>query len=221
MKPLGKVKIVWSPVFAYAIGLLVTDGSLSKDGRHICFTSKDLELIEHFQRSLNIDCSISKKASGSQELKKYFVIQIGDVKFYKFLLSIGLMPNKTKIIKDIQIPDQYFFDFLRGHFDGDGSFYSYWDPRWRSSYMFYTVFVSASKDHILWLQQKIFYFLRIKGHITKSASNSCYQLKYAKKESVIMLKRLYYPGAVCLSRKLLKINRALSIINKPKLARVV
>lgn len=222
MKPLGKVKIVWSPAFAYAIGLLVTDGSLSKDRRHICFTSKDLELIEHLQRSLKISCRVSKKASGSQGLKKYFVVQIGDVNFYNFLLSIGLMPNKTKIIKDIKIPDKYFFDFLRGHFDGDGTYYSYWDPRWRSSYMLYTVFVSASREHILWLQRKVCCFLGIKGHITKSTNNSCYQLKYAKKESFIILKKLYYPSAVCLSRKLLKINRSFGIINKHKLcARVV
>gem|GEM_PF-6676481 len=45
MKPLGKVKIQWSPEFAYVIGLLTTDGNLSPDGRHINFTSKDRELV--------------------------------------------------------------------------------------------------------------------------------------------------------------------------------
>ena len=42
MKRLSRIKIEWSPEFAYAIGLIVTDGSLSKDGRHINFSSKDL-----------------------------------------------------------------------------------------------------------------------------------------------------------------------------------
>ena len=68
-------------------------------------------------------------------------------------MSIGLMPNKTKIIGAVKIPNNYFFDFLRGHFDGDGTFYSYWDPRWRSSHMFYVVFASASLKHIIWLQK--------------------------------------------------------------------
>lgn len=40
MKPQGK-PITWSPEIAYAVGLLTTDGSLSIDGRHIDFTSKD------------------------------------------------------------------------------------------------------------------------------------------------------------------------------------
>ena len=37
----------WTSELAYAVGLLTTDGSLSKDGRHIDLTSKDVEqLIE-------------------------------------------------------------------------------------------------------------------------------------------------------------------------------
>ena len=65
MKRLNLVKIEWSPEFAYAIGLLVTDGSLSKDGRHINFSSKDLDLIETFMACLQLKNKISRKGSGS------------------------------------------------------------------------------------------------------------------------------------------------------------
>lgn len=211
MRPLGKINIKWSPNFAYAIGLLTTDGCLSKDGRHIDLTSKDREQLENFLQCLKSKNKISFKHSGSS--KKHLRVQLGDIIFYKFLLKIGLMPCKTKIIKEIKIPQKYFFDFLRGHFDGDGTFYSYWDPRWRSSYMFYTVLVSASKNHIQWLQKSIYKFLKIKGHITKSVNDSVYQLKYAKTESLRLLSKLYYNfGVICLSRKRLKIREALSII---------
>jgi hypothetical protein len=54
MKPLKKTKIKWSSNFAYAIGLLVTDGNLSKDGRHIELTSKDKEQIINFIYCLKI-----------------------------------------------------------------------------------------------------------------------------------------------------------------------
>ena len=152
MKPLGKVKIEWSPNFAYAIGLLATDGNLSSKGRQFDFTSNDLEQIKNFKTCLGLQNKIGQKISGSSG-NKSFRIQFGDVLFYQFLLSIGIMPNKSKIIGEVMIPDEFFFDFLRGHFDGDGTFYSYWDPRWRSSFMFYTVFISASKNHIAWLQK--------------------------------------------------------------------
>ena len=213
MKPLGKVKIEWSPNFAYAIGLLTTDGSLSIDGRHIEITSKDEEQLRNFIKCLNIKSKIGLKYSSFGKPCKR--VQFGDVNFYKFLINIGLMPRKTKIIRAVKIPKNYFFDFLRGHFDGDGSFYSYWDPRWRSSYMFYSSFVSASKYHIDWLQELIHGFLKIKGHITKSVNNSVYQLKYAKAESLKLLPKIYYDkDVICLSRKRQKIEKALRIINK-------
>ena len=80
------------------------------------------------------------------------------------------------------MPIKYFFDFLRGHFDGDGTFYSYWDPRWKSSYMFYTVFISASKRHIMWIRSMLSELAGITGHITKDQKKTVYQLKYAKAE---------------------------------------
>ena len=211
--PKNKVKIGWSPEFAYAIGLLVTDGSLSKDGRHINFTSKDLDLIETFKKCLHLENKVGTK-TGYRRIKNIFQIQFGDVNFYRFLLSIGLMPNKTKILKKIAIPEEYFFDFLRGHFDGDGSFNSYWDPRWKSSFMFYMNFVSASENHIKWLRNGIFETLQIRGHVSKARLSSCYQLRYAKKESLKLLDKLYYRKVVCLHRKYLKIRDALFIISK-------
>ena len=211
-KPKGKVKIKWSPNFAYAIGLLVTDGNLSTDGYHVSFTSKDFELIANFLKSLQINCHIGRKANGSNPSeKKYFVAQFGDILFYKFLLSIGLTPNKTKTISVINVPNRYFFDFLRGHFDGDGSFYSYWDKRWRSSFMHYLQFVSASEKHILWMRTELLKKTGCVGHISKSKNSSVYQLRYAKRESLKILKKMYYTNTVlCLSRKKDKINKALN-----------
>lgn len=216
MKPAGKVKIRWSPQFAYAIGVIVTDGSLSSNGRSINITSKDLEMINNVQKCLETNFKIGKKSRSTEKEKKYFYIQIGDILLYKFLETIGLMSNKTKIIKEVKIPQKYFFDFLRGHFDGDGTSYSYWDKRWHSSFMFYTVFISASKYHIEWLRNEIFKNLKIKGHISKSNFNSAYQLKYAKTESLKLLPKMYYSkDVICLSRKRLKIEKAL-VINKLK-----
>lgn len=213
MKPQNKIKIKWSPEFAYAIGLITTDGNLSSDRRHFEFTSKDLEQVKNFKRCLGVKNKIGSKKSG--EGNKYFRIQTGDVNFCKFLIGIGLSTSKSKTLGALDILNKYFFDFLRGHFDGDGTSYSYWDPRWKSSFMFYTVFISASKGHIEWLQKGIRSVLDIKGHITKSPKNSAYQLKYAKAESLKLLPKLYYDSdVVCLSRKRRKIEKALAVANK-------
>ena len=216
MKPLGKVKIKWSPEFAYAIGLIVTDGNLSPDKRHINFTTKDKELAELFRSCLRISNKVGRKSRGYEKEKKYYCVQLGDVMFYEFLESIGLMPRKSKIMSKIKIPREFMFDFLRGHLDGDGTFHSYWDPRWESSFMFYTIFTSASKDHIRWLRDEISRLLKIKGHITNgSKTRTFYQLKYAKRESLQLLAKIYYDKfVVCLSRKRRKIERALAVEDK-------
>lgn len=212
-KPQHTVPIIWSPNFAYAIGLIVTDGCLSSDGRHITFTSKDVDLINTFQQVIGVNIKVGKIARSSEIEKRYCRVQIGDVTFYHFLENIGLMPRKSKIIGEVKIPDEYFRDFLRGHFDGDGSFYSYFDPRWKSSYMYYTVFHSASHDHIDWLRKRIQHFWGLKGHVSKPKSDSCIRLKYAKTESDILLKQIYHKENLpCLERKRLKIFKALSIM---------
>ena len=212
MKPKQKVNIKWSPEFAYAIGLLATDGNLSSDGRHFDLTSKDIDQLKTFLWCLRIHNKIGKKISGYSG-KSHFRIQFGDVLFYKFLLRIGLTPAKSKTMGALDIPKRYFFDFLRGSFDGDGTFYSYWDPRWKSSFMFYTVFISASKKHTSWLRHRLRHLLNINGHITHDSNKSTYQLKYAKKESVKLLRRIYYSKHIpALARKRLKIERALGIV---------
>ncbi len=191
----------------------MTDGCLSSDGRHIDLTSKDEEQLLNFKKCLGIGTKIGFKTSGSG--RKAMRVQFGDVSFYNFLFDIGLMPRKTKIIGAVKIPEEYFFDFLRGHLDGDDTFYSYWDPRWRSSYMFYTVFLSASRAHIEWIRANVFGKLGIKGHMTITGKTPMYEMKYAKAESLQLLPKLYYnPHVVCLSRKREKIEKALAVEGK-------
>ena len=215
MRPQNKIAIKWSPEFAYAIGLFVTDGCIYSNRKMINFTSKDEEQMKNFTRCLDIKNKVGMKSSGSSKEKKYFNLQVGDVTFCDFLNRIGITPRKTKTIGLVDIPSEFFFDFLRGHFDGDGTFYSYWDPRWRSSYMFYTVFVSASEKHILWIREEIFQRLGIKGHLTKTGDTPMYGIKYAKAESLKLLPKMYYnPEVVCLSRKRDKIEKALSVIDQ-------
>lgn len=209
---LQKHHYVLSPEVAYAIGLIATDGNLSNDGRHIDLTSKDREQLRTFMRCLGLDVTITTKISGYTK-KQVPRIQFSDVKLYRFMTKIGLSPAKTKTLSSLKIPRKYYYDFLRGHLDGDGHFYSYWDKRWPDSFMFYLVFNSASRQHINWLRSTNKKLLGINGHINSDRRHSVYQLKYAKKESLRLLRKIYYNATVpCLERKRLKIIKALAIL---------
>ena len=211
-KPKELIKTKWSANLAYAIGLLATDGCIARHTTLIDLTSKDREQLVNFNYCIGLQLKITSKDSGygpSRGLR----VQIKNRIFYDFLVSIGFIPAKSKTMKEIKVPDQYFFDFLRGCFDGDGCFYSYWDPRWRSSFMFYTQFVSASPRFISWLRDKIYDDLGIWGHISGDGRGITEQLKYAKADSLKLLARMYSsPKVVCLSRKKLKISKALASI---------
>ncbi len=216
-KPKGKVKIAWSSDFAYVIGLITTDGNLSPDGRHINLTSKDRDQIVAVKRILKLSNTVGRKARGGGGEKKYFVLQFGDILFYRFLLSIGLTPAKSKTLHTVDIPSKYFFDFLRGCLDGDGYTYSYWDKRWKSSFMFYLGFVSASKVFAEWLQNEIRQRLLVKGILktVRKPKGDYYQLMYAKKEALLILKKMYQKRkATHLKRKRLKIERMLAIVGE-------
>lgn len=76
---------------------------------------------------------------------------------------------------------EIFFDFLRGCFDGDGSMYAYWDPRWRSSYMFYVCFASASPRFLEWIQVTVEHLSGVRGKIGTTGSGRVQQLRFAKK----------------------------------------
>lgn len=205
--------IKWTADFAYAIGLIASDGCLSKDGRHIDLTSKDIEQIENFRKILGLENKIGLKRSSPLNDTVYYRVQFGNVVFYKFLLSIGLTPNKSKTISKLDVPDKYFADFLRGSLDGDGYTYSYWDKRWKSSFMLYTGFVCASKKHLEWIEERILNLCGATGRIGVFG-NSIYRLVFAKYASLKLLEFMYYDdGVVCLKRKKFKIDKALGIID--------
>lgn len=202
--------IKWTPEFAYAVGLITTDGCLSKDGRHLDFTSKDIQLIRTFKKCLNLDVKIGYKTSSFTD-KKYPHVQFSNVRLYKYFLEIGLTSKKSKTMGKLKIPDKYFFDFLRGHFDGDGYFYSYWDKRWPNSFMYYLNFISASLDHIKWLRDSIKSFLDINGAMT-FATRNVHVLRYAKKGSSLILNKIYYKKNLpCLLRKRKKVEKVFSL----------
>ena len=194
---------------------MTTDGCLSSDGRHLDFTSKDREQVENLISCFDLSCSIKMKKNRKEESsRKYYHVQWSDVVLYRFLESIGLTPNKSRTLGALHIPSEFFFDFLRGHFDGDGCFYSYKDARWKNSRMFYVVFISASIKHLYWLRSELRTALNIEGHIV-SGSGITPSLRYAKREGRVVIESMYKSKGLSLSRKRLKIQEGLRIVGEP------
>ncbi len=214
----------WSPELAYVVGLITTDGSLSKDKRHIDFTSNDLQLLKTFKKCLSLKNKICRKSSSHSLNKKSYHLQFSNVRFYNWLLTIGLMPNKTYHLEEIKIPKLYFRDFLRGHLDGDGSIFTYTDRYMiykGRRYMYrrlYTTFYSASHKNLNWIKDNLGKELNIKGALNswqkKKEYMPSWSLRFAKNESLKLFRWLYYkPRLPSLNRKRKIAKRFLSLKN--------
>ncbi|MDP3956821.1 MAG: hypothetical protein Q8P97_02395 [bacterium] len=213
----------WTQDLAYIIGLLVTDGNLSKDGRHITMRSSEIEMLETFIKCLHL-----KNKIGSTDNQRGYRVQFGNVQFYNWLLKIGLFPAKTYTIGKISVPDEFFRDFVRGHLDGDGSIRSYEDRyntyrgRTYANQRLFLTFISASKVHIIWLQMKIQQLASLKGALMTSKPKFTGRvpisiLKFSKKDSIKLLDWIYYqPSLPSLIRKRQLAERALNIIAQEK-----
>lgn len=209
-------EILWSPDLAYAVGLIATDGNLSKSGRHIELTSKDRDQLETFLRCIGrSDIRITMK-NGSYR-KTITRVQVGDVTLYRFLLFIGLMPKKSKILGKINVPKEYFLDFVRGVFDGDGCSYSCYDSVFKNSFRFYISFASASPRFLEWLQSELSSLVEIKGSISVSKNSSYFQLRYSKREALELSRHMYCrKDSPHLQRKYLKIQESVGIIERSR-----
>jgi len=208
MKRRSKVDTTWSSELAYVIGIITTDGNLSPDGRHINVTSKDEEMVQTVKRLLRLENKIGRKARGYSKEKRYFVFQFGDINFYEFLLSIGLMAAKSKILKAVDIPSPFFRDFLRGCIDGDGSISISRHPESRLPQLRVRL-VSASPDFLVWIHQTIRMECHVEGGYTYHDSRkSVYTLSFGKADSMKIIKSMYY------KKSLPSLKRKRSIVSK-------
>jgi hypothetical protein len=198
----------WSPELAYVVGLLTADGCLSPDGRHIDFTSKDRALVKTVRELLGLHRIKIGTKKGNYKTSTSYRIQFGSVHFYDWLLSVGLMPNKSKCISALNIPNTHFADFTRGLFDGDGTLYHYKDKRWKHSTALYLEISSASYSFVVWLQHTLCRLYGITGSVRDLGKDRVYLVRFAKAETLQFLEIMYTnPCSPRLARKFTKAQK--------------
>lgn len=198
----------WSAAIAYSVGLMASDGCLSLDGRHLDLTSVDIEQLENFSAAIDKSLVPSLKSTGSRATRNHaYRVQFSDVAYYDFLVNAGLSPRKSRVISEVKIPPCYFTHFLRGIFDGDGTVYAYFDKRWRSSYMFYVQFASASRPFLEYLLVTARTLIGVTGgSIHGTATKGAYTLSFAKADSALLYAAMYSgAGNLFLARKRIKL----------------
>lgn len=184
---------VWSNDMAYILGFIVTDGCLveHKNGYHaLNITNKNRSILKKMLRVMGSNHKISIKPRGGIPNNKYFQIQIRDRHIYGDLLRLGLTPRKSKTVRLPRIPNEFFGDFIRGCFDGDGSITTWRDPRWKNPWQMRTVFSSGSPVFLQEIQQKLHKQANLSmGSIQRLERE--YELCYSIADSVKLYRYMY------------------------------
>jgi LAGLIDADG DNA endonuclease family protein len=144
----------WSPEMAYVLGVLATDGNVRK--YRVQLNSVDLELVQKVRNLIGRTYPIREIAPRGWSRKTQYSLGISSVKLARTLTELGVGAAKSLTLTFPDIPDECVRHFLRGCWDGDGSFYFESPHRMLSNSLsevgtapvFKASFVSGSKEFI-------------------------------------------------------------------------
>ncbi|WP_246943192.1 LAGLIDADG family homing endonuclease [Bacillus pinisoli] len=103
----------WSHEMAWILGLIVTDGCISKKHHSVTITQKDERIIQLVAKLMDADYIL---ASGL----KTPTLQINSKVIKEDLGKLGIHPNKSLSVEFPEVPSHYVPSFIRGVIDGDG-----------------------------------------------------------------------------------------------------
>lgn len=154
---------------AYILGLLASDGCISKDTNHwnIDLQEQDEEILKQIQTEIGYDGKIEHYTNNLN--KQFSRLRICSRQMKSDLQHYGITPHKTFTLKPPEFLDpQYYISYIRGYFDGDGCFYFNED---KNKYNWYIC--GARREVIQWIHD---IFINVYG-IDTTIQTSNYTLK--------------------------------------------
>lgn len=196
---------------AYWLGFIYADGYIinsikgkTSDAFGITLQEKDKGHLEKFKKSINSNHPILTYVSAFNT--KISRIIIYEQNLINDLIKNGVFRNKSLILKfpsyDI-VPKDLIFHFMRGYFDGDGSFKKHGDEGYDFSVLGTYEFLIEFKN-IMGIPNKI-------KHAKKDSTTNNYEIVFGGMKKVkVFAKKLYENSTIYLDRKY---ERYIEIIN--------
>lgn len=165
----------WNSKMAYILGLIITDGHITKRDNALIIVQKDKKLLIEIRKIIGPTSILP--SNGSWRLSYSSIIMKQDLK------NLGIENKYFSLAEMSKISNIFLPHFIRGILDGDGYVcFSRTDKKWISG------FVASRKDFLIWLTKKI----PIKGgHIGLQSKANCYTLQLGKRDTISLGKFLY------------------------------
>lgn len=197
----------FNKINSYIFGLILSDGCISYDKHRnkykLTISLIDKSVIEYIHDLWTPSKAIYEyKPNG---YKKSYTVVSTNKNDIDFLMKNGIMERKsciTSLCVD-NVPFEFYGDFLRGLFDGDGSVYINKTISNNKIYYYINVsFTSGSLVLINELQQFLKTKFNIHSTINKDTRRNTYYLYIRTKRGIKSLYNLMYSdGGICLERK--------------------
>ena len=203
----------WSDKMAYVVGVICTDGNLNpnKDKDPLKKSKTSTSRVSVFQKEPELlekilslmECNAKLTYQKRTEYKSgifgggYF-FQINNEKIYDDLIGLGITPRKSLTLKFPEIPPPYVRHFIRGCWDGDGSFYY---EKARGS--FGASYLSGSLEFIEGMLAELYKAGLSKQTIHKSKTAAVYYFRLRGQQCIQLYEYLYdsVPESQYLTRK--------------------
>lgn len=177
---------------AYILGYIFADGCLLKARYRLKIASCNKIYLKSILKIIKSTYPVLANWSDDRESPNYYSI-VDSKEVYFDLIKLGLVPRKSKIMKFPSMPKKYFFQFLRGYLDGDGSVYydrPHIDRGNRKYIRLNTCFTSSSANFLNTIQKFISKELGIFQQ-KLSKNYDAFKLRYSTKDSLKILKQIY------------------------------
>src|SRR5271157_1613733 len=113
----------WSQDMAYVLGFIAADGNVSQSGKYmkLKLAEKDLAHLIVIRDIVAPNAKI-KYSSYIKNGKAFPDVTFVACSTYMCarLISLGIVPAKSLVLKFPDVPNEYVSHFIRGYFDGDG-----------------------------------------------------------------------------------------------------
>lgn len=185
---------------AYILGLMATDGYVQKanNDAYIGLAVQDREILDKIQKLIggrpvkiydtNLGMPMAKWGFASHRVREE-------------LATYSIVPQKTFILKPpTKLPKEYYIDYIRGFFDGDGSInlIQQKNLRWQ--------LCSATREMLEWILQVLESYginpvkIQERAPINQEG-HTLYYIQYSTNATKEIYKILYTPNSLYLKRK--------------------
>lgn len=210
----------WTPEMSYVLGFFAADGYITvnrRGGQFWCIQIKDGNLLKEIKKTIQAEHKISLRFMGNSCLYR---LQIGSFEMCNDLRKLGMRERKTKSLAIPHVPKEYFPDFVRGYFDGDGNVWSgrIHKDRKKQHFAIRVVFTSCSVGFLKNLKENL-YENGIDSGVLSKGKGDYFRLTYSICDSLKLYSFMYNQSSsknnLFLSRKKIVFEKYIKLRNAP------